>query len=138
MAALDAETGVLSYVNAGHNPPLLIRSDGNVEKLQDGGMVLGIFESVPYADGLVELRRGDTLLVFSDGVTETWNPEGDEFGEQGLMRARHPRARAGRGEPAGRDPPRARPFRGGRQGHRRPDPDRPEAVLTTPRLDRRP
>ncbi|HEY7513746.1 MAG TPA: SpoIIE family protein phosphatase, partial [Vicinamibacteria bacterium] len=85
MAALHAETGVLSYVNAGHNPPLLIRADGRVEKLQEGGMVLGFFENVAYADGLVELRRGDTLLVFSDGVTETWNPEGDEFGEEGLL-----------------------------------------------------
>ncbi len=85
MASLDPESGVLSYVNAGHNPPLLIRSGGTVEKLQEGGMVLGLFESVPYADGVVELRRGDTLLVFSDGVTETWNPEGDEFGEDGLL-----------------------------------------------------
>jgi serine phosphatase RsbU (regulator of sigma subunit) len=85
MAGLDPESGVLSYVNAGHNPPLLIRAAGEVEKLQDGGMVLGLFDSVPYADGVVELRRGDTLLVFSDGVTETWNPEGDEFGERGLM-----------------------------------------------------
>jgi phosphoserine phosphatase RsbU/P len=85
MAALLPETGSLSYVNAGHNPPLLIRADGQVEKLQEGGMVLGLFESVPYADGLVELRRGDTLLVYSDGVTETWNPDGDEFGEEGLL-----------------------------------------------------
>jgi phosphoserine phosphatase RsbU/P len=85
MAALHIETGVLSYVNAGHNPPLLIRADGQVEKLQEGGMVLGLFESVPYMDGLVELRRGDTLLVYSDGVTETWNPDGDEFGEEGLL-----------------------------------------------------
>jgi sigma-B regulation protein RsbU (phosphoserine phosphatase) len=85
MAALHPETGVISYVNAGHNPPLLIRADGQVEKLQEGGMVLGLFESVPYSDGLVELHRGDTLLVFSDGVTETWNPDGDEFGEQGLL-----------------------------------------------------
>jgi serine phosphatase RsbU (regulator of sigma subunit) len=84
MAALDPPTGVLTYVNAGHNPPLLIRAGGAVEKLQEGGMVLGFFESVRYNDGLVELRRGDTLLVFSDGVTETWNPQGDEFGEEGL------------------------------------------------------
>jgi sigma-B regulation protein RsbU (phosphoserine phosphatase) len=85
MAGLHPETGVLSYVNAGHNPPLLLRGDGDVERLQEGGMVLGLFESVPYVDGLVELRRGDTLLVYSDGVTETWNPDGDEFGEQGLL-----------------------------------------------------
>ncbi len=86
MAALDPASGALSYVNAGHNPPLLIRAGGVVDKLEEGGMVLGLFESVPYADGAVELRRGDTLLVFSDGVTETWNPQGDEFGEDGLTK----------------------------------------------------
>jgi sigma-B regulation protein RsbU (phosphoserine phosphatase) len=71
-------------VNAGHNPPLLVRADGTVETLQEGGMVLGLFDSVPYADGAVDLRRGDTLVIYSDGVTETWNAAGDEFGEDGL------------------------------------------------------
>lgn len=84
MAALDTATGVLRYVNAGHNPPLLIRANGAVERLTEGGMVLGFFDDIVYADGLVEMRLGDTLLVFSDGVTETWNPQGDEFGEEGL------------------------------------------------------
>jgi sigma-B regulation protein RsbU (phosphoserine phosphatase) len=86
MAALDPPSGVLTFVNAGHNPPLLVRADGAVEKLQVGGMVLGLFEDVPYADGLVELRPGDTLVVFSDGVTETWNAEDLEFGDDGLER----------------------------------------------------
>jgi serine phosphatase RsbU (regulator of sigma subunit)/pSer/pThr/pTyr-binding forkhead associated (FHA) protein len=86
MAALDPPSGRLNYVNAGHNPPLLLREDGQVERLQQGGMVLGLFEGVPYEDGTVEMRPGDTLLVYSDGVTETWNPEGDEFGEENLTR----------------------------------------------------
>jgi sigma-B regulation protein RsbU (phosphoserine phosphatase) len=87
MASLDPQCGHIDYVNAGHNPPLLVRADGTIEKLTEGGMVLGMFESVPYADGQAELRRGDTLLVFSDGVTETWSAENDdlEFGEEGLM-----------------------------------------------------
>jgi phosphoserine phosphatase RsbU/P len=84
MAALDPATGTLGYVNAGHNPPLLIRANGSVERLTEGGMVLGFFDGIAYADGIVEMRAGDTLLVFSDGVTETWNAEGDEFGEDGL------------------------------------------------------
>jgi sigma-B regulation protein RsbU (phosphoserine phosphatase) len=84
MASLDPPSGRLGYVNAGHNPPLLIRADGKVETLEEGGMVLGIFESVPYADGTAELRPGDTLLVFSDGVTETWSATEEEFGEKGL------------------------------------------------------
>ena len=88
MATLDPASGRIEYVNAGHNPPLLVRADGTVEKLEEGGMVLGMFEGVPYADGQAELRAGDTLLVFSDGVTETWSAVDDdlEFGEEGLMR----------------------------------------------------
>jgi sigma-B regulation protein RsbU (phosphoserine phosphatase) len=74
----------VNYVNAGHNPPLLIRANGDIETLTEGGMVLGLFESVPYEEGTAELRPGDTLLVFSDGVTETWTPAGDEFGESRL------------------------------------------------------
>jgi serine phosphatase RsbU (regulator of sigma subunit) len=84
LAALEPPSGRLSYVNAGHNPPLLIRAGGDVERLVEGGMVLGMFESVPYEAGSVGLGAGDTLVIFSDGVTETWNPEGDEFGEEGL------------------------------------------------------
>jgi sigma-B regulation protein RsbU (phosphoserine phosphatase) len=78
-------SGRLAYVNAGHNPPLLIRADGTVETLREGGMVLGMFDTVPYQDGAVDLRPGDTVIVYSDGVTETWNPAGDEFGEEGLL-----------------------------------------------------
>jgi len=85
VATLDPPSGRLAYVNAGHNPPLLVRANGAVETLREGGMVLGMFESVPYADGAADLRPGDTLVVFSDGVTETWNPAGDEFGEEGLV-----------------------------------------------------
>jgi serine phosphatase RsbU (regulator of sigma subunit) len=47
-------------------------------------MVLGLFEAVPYADGTAQLHPGDTLVVFSDGVTETWAPTGEEFGDDGL------------------------------------------------------
>jgi len=85
LGRLDPRSGGLAYVNAGHNPPLLIRADGTVETLNDGGMVLGLFESIPYAEGHAELRPGDTLLVFSDGVTEMWNPAGEEFGEPRLQ-----------------------------------------------------
>jgi sigma-B regulation protein RsbU (phosphoserine phosphatase) len=84
MARLAPETGRVSYVNAGHNPPLLVRGNGTVETLTEGGMVLGLFDSIPYEEGHAELRAGDTLLIFSDGVTETFSPKGDEFGEQRL------------------------------------------------------
>jgi sigma-B regulation protein RsbU (phosphoserine phosphatase) len=84
LARLDPQTSRLRYVNAGHNPPLLVRSDGGVEALEEGGMVLGMFDSVPYADAVVDLRPRDTLLIFSDGITETWNLENEEFGEARL------------------------------------------------------
>jgi len=84
MARLEPETGKVSYVNAGHNPPLLVRGNGSVETLGEGGMVLGLFDSIPYAEGAAELRASDTLLIFSDGVTETFSPKGDEFGDERL------------------------------------------------------
>ncbi len=85
LAALDPASGRLDFVNAGHNPPLLVRAEGRVERLEDGGLVLGMFENVVYLDGSVQLRPGDTLLVYSDGVTETWSPEDEEFGEEKLI-----------------------------------------------------
>ncbi len=85
LAALDPARGRLDFVNAGHNPPLLTRQDGRVERLETGGLVLGMFDDVPYEQGSVELLMGDTLLVYSDGVTETWSPEDEEFGEERLI-----------------------------------------------------
>jgi len=84
VARLDPASGKITYVNAGHNPPLLVRKDGEVEFLTEGGMVLGLFEGISYDADNVEMRPGDSLLAYSDGVTETWSPEGDEFGEDKL------------------------------------------------------
>jgi sigma-B regulation protein RsbU (phosphoserine phosphatase) len=85
LAALDPASGRLDFVNAGHNPPILVRASGDFEKLSAGGLVLGIFENVSYEGGSVEMRKGDTLIVYSDGVTETWDPDGEEFGEDKLI-----------------------------------------------------
>ena len=78
---VDPATGRLRYVNAGHNPPALVRADGRTETLTEGGMVLGLFDSVPYAAGSVQMNAGDVLVVYSDGVSETWDEAGDEFGD---------------------------------------------------------
>jgi serine phosphatase RsbU (regulator of sigma subunit) len=86
LARLDPASGSLCYVNAGHNPPLLLRADGGVERLSDGGMVLGLFDSVPYAESSVTMKRGDVLVVYSDGVTEAFSESGAEFGEAGVAR----------------------------------------------------
>ena len=68
--------GSVDYVNAGHNPPLLIRRDGTIETLNEGAWCWGSSTPMPYEEGVAELRAGDTLLIFSDGVTETWSIKG--------------------------------------------------------------
>jgi phosphoserine phosphatase RsbU/P len=81
---LDAATGTLSYSNAGHNYPLVLRANGKVEQLPGGGTVLGIFPSIQYELMETKLEPGDLLALFSDGVTEACTAEGTEFGEAGL------------------------------------------------------
>jgi len=82
---LDAATGVIRYVNAGHNPPVLVRRSGPPETLTCGGMVLGMFDPIPYQEGEAAIGPGEALLVFSDGVTETWSPGDEEFAEDRLL-----------------------------------------------------
>jgi sigma-B regulation protein RsbU (phosphoserine phosphatase) len=82
---LDPATGRIRYVNAGHNPPVLVRPNAPPETLTCGGMVLGMFDPIPYQEGEAVIGRGEALLVFSDGVTETWSPEDEEFAEDRLL-----------------------------------------------------
>jgi sigma-B regulation protein RsbU (phosphoserine phosphatase) len=84
LGRLEPNEGRVTYVNAGHNPPLLVHADGRLEMLEDGGVVLGLFEATPYGQGETTLGPGDTLVVFSDGVTETFSSRDEEFGEQRL------------------------------------------------------
>lgn len=86
LARLDPQSGRLCYVNCGHNPPLLVRADGRHETLGQGGVVLGLIDGADYEQACVDLQRGDVLVVYSDGVPETWNSRDDEFGEDGLLR----------------------------------------------------
>ncbi len=82
---LDVQARTLQYVNAGHNLPFLIRSDGTVERLAEGGIILGMMKTVrPYQEGIVTLRSGDTLFLFTDGVSEAMNPQGEDFTEERL------------------------------------------------------
>jgi serine phosphatase RsbU (regulator of sigma subunit) len=84
-AELDPQTGSLSFLNAGHNPPLIVHAAGTVEKLAAGGLPLGIMPDAPYREGRTQLQPGDALIVYSDGVTETQNPAGEEFGPDRLQ-----------------------------------------------------
>lgn len=84
---LDRARGSLRYSNAGHNPPLLARADGTVERLNAGGTVLGVFPEATFAGAEVALQRGDRLLLFTDGITEARDGSDDEYGEERLADA---------------------------------------------------
>jgi sigma-B regulation protein RsbU (phosphoserine phosphatase) len=85
LAEYDLSTRTLTYVNAGHNAPVLRRQSGAIERLEQGGIPLGILETAPYNAGSVELKSGDWLIVFTDGVVEAENNLSEEYGEQRLL-----------------------------------------------------
>ncbi len=94
LARLDSDTGNLDYCNAGHPPALLLRANGHSELLSDGGLLLGVLSDASFARGCVELRVGDVLLIWSDGILESLNNADQEFGYERLE-AQLGRARAG-------------------------------------------
>lgn len=79
-AELDPASGSLSFLNAGHNPPLIVHAAGTVEQLASGGLPLGIKRDAEYREGRTQLQMGDVLVIYSDGVTEAASPSGEEFG----------------------------------------------------------
>ncbi|MBV8571056.1 MAG: SpoIIE family protein phosphatase [Acidobacteriaceae bacterium] len=85
-AVLDIKTGKLLHCNAGHNPPLIVRTDNQVHSLAATGLPLGITRDGGYEVKSSCLEPGDVLVLFSDGVTEACSPDDEEFGEQGLIR----------------------------------------------------
>lgn len=84
--------GAFAYVNAGHNAPVLLRKDGALERLETGGPVIGLMDFAPFTEGSIEIREGDVLLGFTDGISECMNPRDEEWGEDRLI----PVLRAGR------------------------------------------
>ena len=83
----DASTRTLRYVNAGHNPPMVIRRDGSIAYLEAGGAPVGIFPDWSYEEEKIQLDAGDLLVAYTDGVTEAANPAGEFWGVEGLARA---------------------------------------------------
>jgi len=83
-AILDPRSGVMTYTNAGHNPPVLVRRGAKVELLTAGGPVLGILPNIPYLGGQTLLAPGESLVLYSDGVSEAPNAAGEEFGEDAI------------------------------------------------------
>jgi len=84
-AELDGPSRTLRYSNAGHNPPIVVHRDGSHARLQEGGGVLGIFPQQSFSTGTAELAAGDRVILFTDGVTEAHDAEGEEFGEARLL-----------------------------------------------------
>ena len=84
---LDTTSGRFEYANAGHPPPYILRADGRVEPVRSQGtMPLGVFDDVPYTTGSLELAAGESLVCYSDGVTEAIGPDGGFFGDDRLIR----------------------------------------------------
>jgi phosphoserine phosphatase RsbU/P len=83
-SVFDMATGELTYVNAGHTPPLVLKSDGTVTRLHHGGVALGLFDASTFETGRVTLGPDDLLAIYSDGITEAENPAGLPFDEGGL------------------------------------------------------
>jgi len=84
-AVLDASARKLTYANAGHNAPMLVRADGRIERLEQGGYVLGPLAGVVYEQGEISIEPGDRVVMFTDGVTEARDAGGEEFGENRLI-----------------------------------------------------
>jgi sigma-B regulation protein RsbU (phosphoserine phosphatase) len=85
LAIYEERTRTLRYTNAGHNAPLLVRAGGQIERLVTGGIMVGAFDWAGYEESFVKLEKGELLLVFSDGITEAENADGEEYGEERLM-----------------------------------------------------
>lgn len=83
-ALLDDNERKLTYVNAGHNPPILVR-DNQIIRLSEGGIILGVMKTImPYNSNTIQLESGDKIIMFTDGVSEAMNPHSQEFSEERL------------------------------------------------------
>ena len=86
-ATFDEATQLLTYVNAGHNPPIYIQADSDLEvrQLTSGGLVAGAFEDAVYEQETVQMKPNDLLFLYTDGLTEALNVDGEEFGTSRIM-----------------------------------------------------
>lgn len=84
-ASVDASTGETSFVNAGHCFPVLLRANGTVERLEEGSQVIGLLPKISLSTGRTRLDSGDLLVLYTDGLSETSSPEGEEFEEERII-----------------------------------------------------
>ena len=100
LAKLDPITGLVEYSSAGHPPAILLRANGELESLSEGGLLLGVLSDAAYVSGSFKLGAGDVLMVYSDGITESLNNAGEEFGYARLEKQLR-RAQSGAADTAG-------------------------------------
>jgi sigma-B regulation protein RsbU (phosphoserine phosphatase) len=86
LCTIDSQGPALTFSNAGHNYPIVVRGDGSYELLQEGGLILGIMRDVTFNEGSVSMRSGDMLVCYTDGVTEARNALDEEYGEERLLK----------------------------------------------------
>ncbi len=86
-AVLDREARTLRYVNAGHNPPVVLRRDGAMDWLEPSGAPVGLFPDAVWHEGVVRLQPGDRVVAYTDGVVEAFSPSGEEWGVEGFLQA---------------------------------------------------
>lgn len=84
LARYDEDSRVLTYCNAGHNPPLVHRADGSIEALLPTGAAIGLIEQAEFLQGTITLRPGDRMVLYTDGVVESMNAEEQLFGQERL------------------------------------------------------
>jgi serine phosphatase RsbU (regulator of sigma subunit) len=77
---LDVESGILCYSCAGHNPPLLVHADGSSQELSTPGIALGILDEIKLTSSTITLQPGDTLVCYTDGVTESFDDHDQQYG----------------------------------------------------------
>jgi sigma-B regulation protein RsbU (phosphoserine phosphatase) len=82
---LDSKNDIFTFANCGHNQPILLKHDGKVEFLKEGGMALGVVLDANYEERPIFLQTGDIIVFYTDGVTEVNNNDGEEFGQKGLI-----------------------------------------------------
>ena len=85
MVLIDPLRKIIRYVNAGHNPPFLLSAAGRLQMLNEGGLLFGVIEDASYREGVLPLRPGDMLFMYTDGVSEAMNDEEEEYGEKRIM-----------------------------------------------------
>jgi phosphoserine phosphatase RsbU/P len=86
-AVLDPSARTLQYVNAGHNPPVVLHRDGSIDWLEPSGAPVGLFSDAAWQERVIGLQSGDVVLAYTDGVTEALNRSGEEWGIEGLLQA---------------------------------------------------